>query len=243
MFIFGRNLAFNFFPFVLRERHLLKQSLDSEISAVYQYARMIDVCDKNNNCQFISIDDIFYCCKNGNETEIYTEDGTKHTRYCTIKYLTQLFEDKDFIRISPSIIVPIKHIASCDGKEVVLKMMPWTETPLTFRLDTQKFPHVVDLIEEHLPADQVSIIFKQQVDENEDAKNISSVPPKEKLDAVYDYIKEFPGCRSTVLIAHTSYSKTTMDRILSELRKQGLVEFRGSKKKGGYYVVEGRDDR
>ena len=87
--IFSRNIAFNLFPYVLRERKQLLQSLETEVRVVYQQARMIDVCDKGNNCQHIPIDDIFYCMKNGNETEIYTVDGVKHTRYCTIKYLVQ----------------------------------------------------------------------------------------------------------------------------------------------------------
>ncbi len=46
-----RNLAFNLFAYVLRERKQLQQSLETESKVVYQFARMLDVCDDKNNCQ------------------------------------------------------------------------------------------------------------------------------------------------------------------------------------------------
>ena len=80
-----RNLAFNLFAYVLRERKRLQQSLETESKVIYQFARMLDVCNDQNDCQHIPIDKVLYCKKNGNETEIHTVDGIKYTRYCTIK--------------------------------------------------------------------------------------------------------------------------------------------------------------
>jgi hypothetical protein len=37
----------------------LQQSLEIETRTVYQYARLVDVCDKYNNCRHISVDDAF----------------------------------------------------------------------------------------------------------------------------------------------------------------------------------------
>lgn len=235
--LFGRDLAFNIFPYLLRERKQLQQSLETEVRVVYQYARVIDVCDGDNNCQHIPIDDIFYCKKNGNETDVYTVGGVKYTRYCSIKYLVQLFGNEDFIRISPSYLVPFQHIASCDGKTVVMNNMPWTETSLAFDLDTQRYPHAPAAIEEYLRACQRSVEVVQPGSKNEKNKKTPSIPPKEKLDAVLGYIQEHPGCRSTKIMSYTSYSQTTMDRCLFELKKQGLIKYSGSKKKGGYYLI------
>lgn len=236
--IAGRNLAFNFIPYMLRERKQLRQSLETEVKVVYQYARMIDVCDDDNNCRHIPADDILYCQKNGNETDVHTVDGIKYTRYCTIKYLSQHLGDEEFVRISPSVIVPFRHIASCDGKTVVMKRMPDTETPLTFDLDTQRHPQAAAAIAEHLRADQADTEPAQPDSKEGKAKRSPSVPPQGKLDTVLNYIREHPGCRSTEIIAHTSYPKTTLDRCLSDLKRQGLIEYRGSKKTGGYCVVD-----
>ena len=237
LFVFSRNLAFNLFAYVLRERKQLQQSLETESKVVYQFARMLDVCDDKNNCQHIPIDNVFYCKKNGNETEIHTVEGIKYTRYCTIKYLEQHLGDKEFIRISASVIVPFQYIASCDGKAVTLKNLTRPEAPLSFRLDTKRAPLIAAAIDEYLHADIEEKNELQIEGEEEKGKRGPSVPPKEKLDAVLNYIKEHPGCRSTELIFHTSYSQTTMDRCLFELKKKGLIEYTGSKKKGGYYLI------
>ena len=235
--IFSRNLAFNFFPYMLRERKQLQQSLETESKVVYQYARMLDICDNQNNCLHIPVDKVLYCKKNGNETGIHTVDGIKYTRYCTIKYLEQHLGDKEFIRISSSVIVPFQHIASHDGKAVTMKNMSRTETPLSFQLDTKRAPQIAAAIDEYLHADIEEKNELQIEGEEEKGKRSPSVPPKEKLDAVLNYIKEHPGCRSTELIFHTSYSQTTMDRCLCELKKSGMIEFTGSKKSGGYYPI------
>ena len=237
IFIFCRNLAFNFFPYMLRDRKHLRQSLDTEVRVVYQYARMIDVCDGKNNCMHIPIDDIFYCKKNGNEAKVYTVDGAEYTRYSTIKYLTQLLDNKEFIRISPSIIVSFQFIASCVGEAVVMKTMPWMKSPLAFKLDSNRYPLAPHKIQDYLKATIGGMESGQLDCEEEQSIKSQSAQPKEKLDTVFDYIREHPGCRSTELMSHTSYPKTTMERYLSYLKKQGLIEYTGSKKKGGYYLV------
>lgn len=237
LFIFCRNLAFNFFPFMMRVKKQLHQSLDTEVRIVYQYARMIDVCDDQNNCQHIPVDNILYCKKYGNETETHTVDGMKYMRYCTIKYLEQLLGNKEFIRISSSVIVPFQHIASCDGKAVTMQSMLSAGTPLSFKLDSKRAPQIAAAIDEYLRGDIEEKDGMQRESEEEKGKKGTSVPPKEKLDAVFHYIQEHPGCRSTELISHTSYSQTTMDRCLFELKKQGLIEYTGSKKNGGYHPI------
>ena len=233
----GRNLFFNFFPYLFRERKRLQEHLDTEVRFVYQNARMLDVCDDQNNCQHIPVDNILYCKKYGNETEIHTVDGMKYTRYCTIKYLEQHFGNKEFTRISSSVIVPFQHIASCDGKAVTMQSMLSTEAPLTFKLDSKRASQIAAAIDEYLRGDIEEKDGMQRESEEEKGKKGTSVPPKEKLDTVFHYIQEHPGCRSTELISHTSYSQTTMDRCLFELKKQGLIEYTGSKKSGGYYPI------
>lgn len=237
--IFGRNLAMNFFPFLFRERKELQQSLEREVKIVYEYARLLDVCDKDNNCQHIPIDDIYYCKKNGNDVVIYKVNGMMFTRYCSLKYLAQHFGDKEFIRISSSIIVPFQYIDSCDGKAVVMKKMPWTDTPLTFDLDLKTSGLIADVIVDHLRAAQENADnVPSDSSDKETVKRNPSIPPQDKLDAVFRYIQANPSCRSTEIDPHTSFSLSTIERCLSELKKQGLIEYAGTKKNGGYHIID-----
>ena len=237
LLVFGRNLAFNFFPFMLRDRKHLQQSLETEIKVVYQYARMIDVCDREMDCQHISIDNILYCQKNENETNIYTVDNTKFTRYCSLKYLIQLLDNNEFIRISSSFVIPFQYIASCDGKTVVMKNMPWTVTPLTFQIDTKRYPLSPYKIKEYLQETVEERDSKPQNCEQKKSKRNPSSPPKNKLNVVLKYINTHPGCRSTELVSHTKYPISTIERCLSCLKKQGFIEYIGCKKTGGYHLV------
>lgn len=240
--VFTRNLAFNFFPFMLRERRQLQDALNKEVNFVYQYARMLDVCDKMNNCQHIPVDNILYCRKEGNYTYVFTVNGEKMTRYCSIKYMEQHLGDEGFIRISSSVIVPFQHIASCDGNTVVMKKMPWMEEPLAFGLDISRDPKMVATIKAHLGADQVPTEDGQPENEPEKDKKKPSVPPKYKLDTVLNYIEAHPGCRSTEIQTETSFSLSTVERCIAELKQQGRIQHSGSKKSGGYEAVRMKNE-
>ena len=235
--VFCRNLAFNTIPYVLREMKQLQQSLEIETRTVYQYARLVDVCDKYNNCRHISVDDVFYCKKKGNYTYVYTADGDVFTRNCSIKYMEQHLGDKEFIRISPSVIVSIKYVDSCDEKTVVMRKMPWMKTPLSFNLDTQHNHWTVVVIGSHLHANQCDKENWPLDVEQENGKKSIYVPSEEKQYAVLQYICKHPGCKSAEISAKTKLSSRTVERSISELKKQGLIEHTGSKKTGGYKAV------
>jgi len=238
LLIFSRDFAFNLFPYLFRERKELQQSLEREAKIVYEHAQLLDVCDRNNNCQHIPIDDIYYCKKKGNEVLIYTVNGVTFTRYCSLKYLVQHFGDEEFIRISSSTIVPFQYIESCDGKAVVMKKMPWADIPITFDLDPKKSDLITDVIVDHLRSAQENAVnIPSDSSDKETVKRNPSIPPQDKLDAVFRYIQANPSCRSTEIDSHTSFSLSTIERCLSELKKQNLIEYKGSKKEGGYHVV------
>ncbi len=239
--VFCRNLAFNTAPYVIREMKQLQHSLEIETRTVYQYARLIDVCDKYNNCRHISVDDIFYCKKKGNYTYVYTADGGVFTRYCSIKYMEQYLGDKEFIRISPSVIVSIQYVESCDGTTMVMRKMPWMETPLAFDLDTQHNHWAAVVIGAHLHTNQYDKEDRPLDVEQENGRKSIYVPSEEKQDTVLQYICKHPGCKSAEISAKTKLSSRTVERCISELKKQGLIEHTGSKKWGGYKAIENEE--
>lgn len=234
--VVGRNFALNILPFVIRNMQQLKNEANVKAQVVYQETRMLDVCDKQHNCFLLPIDEVFYLKKDGNYTRIYTLKGDFFTRYCSLKYLDQLLGYKDFVRISSSVIVPFKYIDSCDGKLVVMKKMTWAEKPYIFNLDVKKKQKIAAVIDEHFRSNYEEVDNEQH--DNEKKVKTLSTPPQKKINTVFDYIKEHSGCRTTEIISHTSYSSSTVERCLAELRKQGFIQYVGSKKTGGYRVVE-----
>ena len=251
----GRYLFFNFFSYLFGERKQLQDALDNEVRIVYQEVRKLDVVDHNNKLILIPIDDIYYCRQDGNYTRIYTVDNIWHTRLGSMIHLEQLFGEEDFVRISPTLLVPYKYIASCEGTEVVMKKMPWTRNPLTFTIDTRNNDEIAERIASHLESGKTGAgrdvarnvstgngqrqrrDWARPVSTSDKKKSRPATPSKGKTDTVFAYIQSHPGCRSTEIATQTSISQSSVERCIAELRKQGRVEYEGSKKSGGYRAV------
>jgi ATP-dependent DNA helicase RecG len=70
--------------------------------------------------------------------------------------------------------------------------------------------------------------------------------PKEKVGGVsggvsggvnlLDYIEKNPGKRTSQMVNEINMAKRTIERQLKKLRDEGKIEFRGSAKKGGYFI-------
>ena len=251
----GRYLFFNFFSYLFGERKQLQDALDNEVRIVYQEVRKLDVVDHNNKLILIPIDDIYYCRQDGNYTRIYTVDNIWHTRLGSMIHLEQLFGKEDFVRISPTLLIPYKYIWSCSGGEIEMKKMPWTRMPLKFTIDAKNSEEISERITSHLESGKtgagrdgarpVSAGNGQRgcrdamhcVSTSDKKKSRPATPSKGKTETVFAYIQSHPGCRSTEITSETSISQSTVERCLAELRKQGRVEYEGSKKSGGYRAV------
>ena len=239
LFVAGRNFAFNIFPFMFRERQHFQESLEKEVKVVYQTVRMLDVTDENSNVILIPIDDIFYCHQQRNFTDVYTVQNRRYTRLGSMKHLEQLFGD-DFVRLTSTVLAPFRYIQSCKGDTVIMKKMTWEETPTTFKLDPNNWKEVAESIEEGILRHGAAPGGKQPRKKTTRRKNKRKpiTPSVDKIKAVYSCIENNPNCNSGDIIAETQFSLSTVGRCLYELKKQGLIEHTGSKKWGGYKIVE-----
>ena len=235
----ARTLAFNFFPFMFRERQELRKALDAEVQVVYRDTQMVDVVDQKSNLLMIPKDDIYYCVQDGNFTRIYTVDDRWFTRHGSMKHLVQLFGEEDFVRISPTVLIPYQYIWSCNGSEVFLKKMPWTKKPLTFTLDPKNSGLIADQVAEGLQRCKAETAGEQAPKRKPRSKSKRKpvVPPQQKLDMVQSCVQANPGCNTTDIVAQTEISLSTVERCLSELRKRKLVKYVGSKRHGGYHAT------
>ena len=236
LIVFSRNLAFNFFPFMFRERQELQKALDKEVQIVYQDARLLDVSDKEHNARLIPRDNIYYCQQDGNYTRIYvTQDDLYYTRYGSMKYLEQLFGSEEFVRVSNTLLIPYRYIHSCNGTEVFMKQLPWQKEPLSFTIEPKYLDQAPGQIALYLLTSKEQETMKPPKQNRKRRKPVK--PSQDKTDAVLQYIKEHAGSQTKEIAENTQFSPTTVERCLAELRKQELVTYKGSKKTGGYCVV------
>ncbi|MBQ3733116.1 MAG: winged helix-turn-helix transcriptional regulator, partial [Bacteroidales bacterium] len=59
-----------------------------------------------------------------------------------------------------------------------------------------------------------------------------------KIKTIYTYISKHPYCKNPVISEKTKIPIGTVNRILAQLKDEGLIEYVGSKKTGGYRVKE-----
>ena len=238
-FIIGRNLALNIFPYLFRERWHFRQSLEKERVIVYERVLMLDVTDKNSDIQLISIDEIFYCQQQRNFTVIYTVQNKSYTRLGSMKHLEQLFGEKEFIRISATVLVPFQYIQSCEDNMVVMKQMPWQKVPTTFPLEARTQTEVTEKIAKVLSQREV-VLDENKIQEaptSSTARRKPALPSEEKVREVLSYIEAHPNCNTADIMAETDFSLSTVERCLAELKKRGAIQYTGSKKSGGYSRV------
>ena len=70
-----------------------------------------------------------------------------------------------------------------------------------------------------------------------------SVPPEgisEGINMLLEHIREAPGKRIPQLSEYLGTPSKTIERWIADLRRQERIEYRGSKKAGGYYAVAGK---
>ena len=264
-FTIGRNLALNFFPYLLREKQQLCHSLDKEVPVVYRDVRKLDVTDKDSNIHLVPIDDIFYCHQQHNFTIICMVQNEHYSRLGSMRHLEQLFKE-EFIRLTTTVLVPFRYIESCQDNVVVMKRMPWEEAPTLFQLDPKTSEEVTKRIKEAIHNFQaVEEACSQdgnvgQDDITEADKSIPNppvatddtaateepvrqtgrrkpiTPPDEKIMEMLSFIESHPNCLLPDIIAGTQFSQTTVERCLHKLKTMGMIERVGGKKYGGYCV-------
>lgn len=239
-FISGRNLATNFFPFLLRERKHFQQSLEKEVKVVYQTVRMFDVTGKKNKLYLVSIDDIFYCYQQRNSTDVYMVQNTCYSRLGSMKHLEQLFGNKDFIRITTNVLVPFRYIKECKDNMVIMKKMSWENEPTVFHLDPKTQKEISKKVTEGIQRYKEEVVSGERIPKRPARRKVKRkpvTPSDEKVKKVLSFIESHPNCNTGGIVAGTAIPLSTIERCVAVLKKKGVIEHAGSKRKGGYHLI------
>lgn len=89
------------------------------------------------------------------------------------------------------------------------------------------------------PSLQEGDVFRASVSHDAEwfAEGVLIKEGKNRDETINETIKHHPGFSLLELSKVTGKSRATVARAVSVLKKQGLIEYRGSKKTGGYYPL------
>ena len=210
--------------------------------------------DKENALVTVRLADIAYCQQNENYAYLYLADGTKVYRNCSLKSLYEQLTPSRVVRISRKVIVFYRHIVSYDNCSVYVNVSN-NDTPIGLEITNTFRQQALQLLNKHClaannqqakPISEVTIMdevqgdyrSQQEEDDSVQANGLSEGDPQ-IAQQVLAFIREHPGCKNPDISRLFRVSQSTVNRILAQLKKEGLIEYMGSKKTGGYKVVEG----
>ena len=136
------------------------------------------------------------------------------------------------VQVSRSIVIPYSSIVDYNKSGVMVKSTP--ENIMISYSDIFA-THAYELVAKHVRKNEKGVFGTLQ---KRTAKPRTAKPNKpQQSDLLYAFISEHPGCSAAEIKKNRSISLSTVNRILADLKKEGRIEYVGSKKTGGYYLV------
>ena len=205
--------------------------------------------DTNKNVMVtIRLSDIVYCQQEENYTYIFTTDGSKYNRNCSLSSFAKELGDQLVVRISRGVFVFYKHIHSFDENNVYVKFID-KEKPIGFLISNAYKENAMRLLKrnttprqhhvnEFLPNPEQTQRIEETIQISNEKESACQTEERNNIQLVLDYINGHPGCKGSDITLFCRLSLSSVNRTLKQLRDEGLIEYVGSKKTGGYRVVE-----
>lgn len=238
-FITLRDLTFAAVAHIIgdtRHQQSMRDKYEARLSAV---AQEMDESSENPASHFFKIGSILFCQQARNVTWIYLDNGRIISRHGSLKKLENLLGTEVFVNVSRDTIVMRDKILSYDDHHVDIGV-PGKGQPKRIGW-SPSFYEKAKMVLESAPCGQQT---------SQDGESTCRKPQKvdevlpdfvrdnRNLRVVYRYIAHHPNCKATDVKTRSHVSQSTVNRILGQLKKEGLIEYRGSKKKGGYFAVK-----
>ncbi len=247
--LFIRNLCFlGLFFLVSLLEDFFRENMEIKESLKRINNLIIVRSDNTNKNEMVTIplSDIVYCQQDENYTYFFTTDGNKYNRNCSLSSFAKELGNQLVVRVSRGVIVFYKHVHSFDENNVYVAFMD-KEKPIGFLIsnaykenamrllkkNTTPRPHHVN---ELLPNPEQTQGIEETIQISNEMESTCQTEERNNIQFVLDYINGHPDCKGTDIVQFCRLSLSTVNRILKQLKDEGLIEYTGSKKTGGYRV-------
>lgn len=254
--LFLRDLCFVIFFFIIS---LLEGVYDEnkDVNIMLQDTDNLLLARKDTKEQelvTVRLEDIAYCQQDENYAYIYLTNGTKVYRNCSLKSLHEQLTNSRAVRISRKIVVFYRHIVSYDNNTVYVDVFK-EGVSVGFEITDAFRQQALQMLKKHCiivekkepnsvseitTVDMILTSHNIQQTEKDAAQTDNSPKLEDKLSTqqLLSFIKSHPDCKGTDIMDHFGVSLSTVNRTIRQLRKEGLIEYSGSKKTGGYHAIE-----
>ena len=239
-----RNFGVMAIGYTICEIRNQRHSREHHETRLRNVVQEIDAKSADNKDDFIKVSNILYCQQARNTTCIYYAGGNIFFRYGSLKKTSELIGADKMIQVSKDLIVNRDFIYSYTENEVVItdsmrqKKISLSCSSSFFKRNGEE----TQAIREQESSQQTDVC---DTEDNVAHKNIhlnrkrlmSLIKQNQHVRPIHSFIRKHPGCKSSDIAASVELSQSTVNRILKKLKDEGLIEYTGSKKTGGYRVV------
>jgi hypothetical protein len=204
---------------------------DSE-TLIFQKFKKIEVEDLNShNVVLVGITDIAYVMQKKNYTFLLLSNGKELRRHGSLKSISRLLCPQYAAQVSRKCLVVYASVKAYSPTRVFVKT---SREDIVLPLSEKYCDEALELFGQHVSKNSADTRRRTWPDDSSVAREKNG-PYRT---TILNFIKKKPGCSAGEIKKNRRFSQSTVNRILAQLKKEGLVEYQGSKKKGGYYVVE-----
>lgn len=198
----------------------------------------------------LAIKDITYIEIQKNKTFIHLINGKCYSQYSSLVDMEEILPNELWLRINRSTIIMSKYVISFMDEMVSIK----TDTEggiKTFRISERERGNALKELTNYFIKNQLlnQDLKKQKKEEKEKNTIICGVKKddfcgvNEKTVPLLEEIFKKPGQNANELTEKfPSMSKRTIETRLKELKKLGIIEYKGASKTGGYYPVTEKEE-
>ncbi len=246
-FVGCRNLAFLLFFFVLRIFEHERETLEKERIALVKNKGIICVPNGKNIMETISISDISCILHERNYTYLYTNDGNRYCKYCSLSSMEELLPENLFIRVNRNAIIPLNKITRYTEDSVsILYGNPAQE--ISFTLSEKYVPNIREKIASavglNLSADGLNVQndglngrsggLNEGINKANLEEFMDNIAHNEDLLILCQIIAKDPSVTMKSLSDQLGISLKTVERRIKILKDKGILQHSGAKKNGEY---------
>jgi hypothetical protein len=237
--VFFRDILFMGFSFSLLALQYYFTQNSSKEMAMAQDMNILEATfdDENKTKVRVNIRQVSYVIQDKNITYLWLTNGSRAQRYGSLSMLLKILDEKSYVQLTGSTLAICNNILRYDTVGVVVKgtpkkvMLPYSEK-YREKAMSQIFEKT------GLNPQENRGNRKKQIYQGS-RNRLQQKSYNEKL--IYSFIFEHPDCSAAEIKKNRSVSQSTVNRILKQLKQDGLIEYVGSKKTGGYRAVEKRE--
>ncbi len=216
-----RNGGLVLFAYALNTILWLQRTKEERQFDLRKQFGLLDVKGHTRGNTFINTKQVLYCIQKRNVTSIHLTDGSTYLRYNSMNDLEELLGSEEFLRISRNVIVQKKRILQLNGINVEMEGNDDGES-----ISLEVGISYMEMVEEYMEQ-----LISERFWSEAEIRN-------PKIELVYQYIKKHPNCKIEKICNGCHLAEGTLKRYLTVLKHNKRVEYRGSKKLGGYYAIK-----